>query len=167
MVVTRLTQIGQMMCQHLCIGELHSPSYCQQILHLLPNLTTDKSSAVSCSLVRPIETTNKGHQLLKKLGWQDGDGLGQKSSGRKEPVSRTRALYEQCQGTSGKGGVVLCSLPLVRKRFLLSSKGNPNGEVLKRRVAYEVAFSSVLSSVLCSATTALLTLYQLHTLFSH
>jgi hypothetical protein len=29
----------------------------------------------------PIEEDNKGHQLLKRLGWQENSGLGRKENG--------------------------------------------------------------------------------------
>eukprot|EP00049_Salpingoeca_infusionum_P004764 m.83382 g.83382 ORF g.83382 m.83382 type:complete len:320 (+) comp12721_c0_seq7:2069-3028(+) len=39
-----------------------------------------------------IEQDNKGHRLLKRLGWSSGSGLGRAQTGRKEPVTaRMRA----------------------------------------------------------------------------
>lgn len=36
---------------------------------------------------KPIESANKGFQLLKGMGWKDGEGLGKDRQGIQTPVS--------------------------------------------------------------------------------
>jgi len=36
---------------------------------------------------RPISTENVGRQMLEKMGWKEGEGLGREGVGRREPVS--------------------------------------------------------------------------------
>lgn len=36
---------------------------------------------------RPISTENVGRQMLEKMGWKEGEGLGREGAGRREPVS--------------------------------------------------------------------------------
>ena len=36
---------------------------------------------------RPITTENVGRQMLEKMGWKEGEGLGREGAGRREPVS--------------------------------------------------------------------------------
>lgn len=36
---------------------------------------------------RPISTGNVGRQMLEKMGWKEGEGLGREGAGRREPVS--------------------------------------------------------------------------------
>ena len=38
-------------------------------------------------LYRPIKDENKGRQMLEKMGWVEGEGLGKTKTGRTEPVS--------------------------------------------------------------------------------
>lgn len=35
----------------------------------------------------PIDATNKGHQLLHGMGWQEGMGLGSNAQGRTDPIA--------------------------------------------------------------------------------
>ena len=39
------------------------------------------------SYFRPISTDNVGRQMLEKMGWSEGEGLGREGAGRREPVS--------------------------------------------------------------------------------
>ena len=36
---------------------------------------------------RAIPTENKGHKLLAKMGWKEGEGLGKANAGIQQPVS--------------------------------------------------------------------------------
>ncbi|XP_020624844.1 angiogenic factor with G patch and FHA domains 1-like [Orbicella faveolata] len=38
------------------------------------------------SVHRPISTENVGRQMLEKMGWKEGEGLGREGAGRREPV---------------------------------------------------------------------------------
>ena len=38
------------------------------------------------SYFRPISTDNVGRQMLEKMGWSEGEGLGREGAGRREPV---------------------------------------------------------------------------------
>lgn len=38
------------------------------------------------SVHRPISTANVGRQMLEKMGWNEGEGLGREGAGRREPV---------------------------------------------------------------------------------
>lgn len=42
---------------------------------------------IPSSVTRPIDSSNKGRQMLEKLGWSTGQGLGKSNSGIVEPVS--------------------------------------------------------------------------------
>ena len=44
-------------------------------------------SNISVNGHRPIATENKGRQMLEKMGWKQGEGLGREGGGQKEPVS--------------------------------------------------------------------------------
>ena len=48
--------------------------------------------AIHVSNFRPIAETNKGHKLLAKMGWKEGQGLGRDEQGLSEPVSEDQAL---------------------------------------------------------------------------
>ena len=39
------------------------------------------------SIVKSISTENKGHQMMQKMGWKVGEGLGKESSGIREPIN--------------------------------------------------------------------------------
>ena len=39
------------------------------------------------SIVKSISTENKGHQMMQKMGWKVGQGLGKESSGIREPIN--------------------------------------------------------------------------------
>lgn len=42
---------------------------------------------VNLFVFRPISTGNVGRQMLEKMGWKEGEGLGREGAGRREPVS--------------------------------------------------------------------------------
>ena len=41
---------------------------------------------VALSNLSPIDTENKGRQMLEKMGWKEGQGLGRDGGGLREPV---------------------------------------------------------------------------------
>lgn len=47
---------------------------------------------------RPIDSSNKGRQLLEKLGWSSGQGLGKSNAGIIEPVRANALVFEQPSG---------------------------------------------------------------------
>ncbi|XP_065184242.1 angiogenic factor with G patch and FHA domains 1-like isoform X1 [Sycon ciliatum] len=57
------------------------------------------SGVKSSSVDQPIGNDNKGRRLLEKLGWQDGDGLGQRQDGMAAPIS----VQGQARSRSGIG----------------------------------------------------------------
>jgi len=42
---------------------------------------------INFNLFRPIDSSNKGRQMLEKLGWTTGQGLGRSNTGIVEPVN--------------------------------------------------------------------------------
>jgi G-patch domain len=57
-----------------------------------PTIATERgreSLAREFQRAEPIDTRNRGHQLLSRLGWKEGDGLGAQLSGRKDPIRPT------------------------------------------------------------------------------
>ena len=38
------------------------------------------------TVIAPLNSSNKGHMLLTKLGWSSGTGLGRECQGRKDPL---------------------------------------------------------------------------------
>ena len=42
---------------------------------------------ILCCMYRPISDSNVGHQLLSRMGWEEGTGLGRTGQGQTEPVS--------------------------------------------------------------------------------
>lgn len=62
------------------------------------NAKVAPGSVVGCKAA-PIEETNVGNQMLRKLGWSPGQGLGSEKAGRTEPVS---AVYRG--NRAGLGG---------------------------------------------------------------
>ena len=38
------------------------------------------------AVTAPLNSSNKGHMLLTKLGWSSGTGLGRKCQGRRDPL---------------------------------------------------------------------------------
>ena len=45
------------------------------------------SRCIHVIVFRAISTENKGHKLLAKMGWKEGEGLGKSQQGLAEPVS--------------------------------------------------------------------------------
>eukprot|EP01134_Creolimax_fragrantissima_P002847 CFRG2847T1 len=52
----------------------------------------DLDNTEQSSMDKPIPETNVGYKLLLKMGWKDGNGLGLKGDGRKEPVRLNEKL---------------------------------------------------------------------------
>lgn len=52
---------------------------------------------------RPISAENVGRQMLEKMGWSEGEGLGREGAGRREPVSESN-VYANLR-TCAKRGV--------------------------------------------------------------
>ena len=61
---------------------------------------------------RPISTANVGRQMLKKMGWNEGEGLGREGAGRREPVRME--LFVEMDGnkfsTENRGMIGLLSI---------------------------------------------------------
>lgn len=51
-----------------------------------PLMSEPMSTTQASSLQRPIESSNLGHQLLSKMGWEEGRGLGRDGKGPTEPM---------------------------------------------------------------------------------
>jgi len=56
-----------------------------------------KKAKISTSVEMPIAADNKGAQLLKRMGWREGEGLGAESEGIVEPV--------KASGRKGRSGI--------------------------------------------------------------
>ncbi|CAF1304003.1 unnamed protein product [Rotaria magnacalcarata] len=57
-------------------NDIHSDIYSERIVESLKNN----------NFVTPINSTNVGHQLLEKIGWTPGNGLGLNQNGIKTPI---------------------------------------------------------------------------------
>ncbi|KAI8793156.1 angiogenic factor with G patch and FHA domains 1 [Biomphalaria glabrata] len=58
------------------------------------------------SVQSPISTENKGHKLLAKMGWKEGEGLGKSNSGIAEPIY-VEMRVNQSAGLGSSSGVTL------------------------------------------------------------
>ena len=75
------------------VSETTPPIDSSSVLRLVKWLPTwcDSLLCYSCFCVlRPIQDSNIGHQLLSRMGWKDGQGLGRYEQGQIEPVSGIR-----------------------------------------------------------------------------
>eukprot|EP00051_Salpingoeca_urceolata_P014807 m.188759 g.188759 ORF g.188759 m.188759 type:complete len:533 (-) comp18194_c1_seq3:33-1631(-) len=52
-----------------------------------PEFDRSHHSLPPASVHRPLDRTNKGHSMLKAMGWSEGSGLGREQKGTSEPVS--------------------------------------------------------------------------------
>ena len=55
---------------------------------------------------RPISESNIGSQMLRRMGWEEGKGLGRLAQGVREPVSGEGMWGEEREGR--KEGEVCC-----------------------------------------------------------
>ncbi|XP_005109522.2 angiogenic factor with G patch and FHA domains 1 [Aplysia californica] len=58
------------------------------------------------SVHSPITATNKGHKLLSKMGWKEGEGLGRDNAGISEPIN-VELRVNQSAGLGSSQGVSL------------------------------------------------------------
>ncbi|RUS78445.1 hypothetical protein EGW08_013791, partial [Elysia chlorotica] len=71
----------------------NSSDYCdkaflrRKYIGSLPPEIRDVTREMPASTQRPIAASNKGHKLLSKMGWKEGQGLGKTSSGIATPVT--------------------------------------------------------------------------------
>ncbi|BFY97792.1 hypothetical protein BsWGS_00831 [Bradybaena similaris] len=65
-----------------------------------------KNNAQPVSVHSPISSLNKGHKLLAKMGWKEGEGLGKTSSGIAEPIT-VEMRINQNAGLGASTGVSL------------------------------------------------------------
>lgn len=69
------------------------------------------------SVHRPISTGNVGRQMLEKMGWKEGEGLGREGDGRREPV-----IVEVRDNLRGLGTGVKRSIDDVDRKSHIRSK---------------------------------------------
>eukprot|EP00891_Asterochloris_glomerata_P001893 jgi/Astpho2/1893/Aster-x0508 len=75
-----LTQQGQRQVQQLLACSFSAQSEKQEA-HIVQQQTQNGAAAIA-----PLNSSNKGHMLLTKLGWSSGTGLGRKCQGRQDPL---------------------------------------------------------------------------------
>jgi len=77
-----------------------------------------------------IDETNKGHQLLKKLGWEEGTGLGAKRTGIANPIQATQRDPTAGLGAETEDLTVVKPgddvYTVYKKRMALSYRFRPN-----------------------------------------
>ncbi|XP_067667160.1 angiogenic factor with G patch and FHA domains 1-like isoform X2 [Haliotis asinina] len=69
---------------------IHNPAYEDKASLRRQTVGTDNPHAqdeAPASVMQPISTQNKGHKLLAKMGWKEGQGLGKDNSGMSEPIN--------------------------------------------------------------------------------
>ena len=57
------------------------------------------ASAAVAAVSRPLDTANKGGQMLRSMGWQDGTGLGANAQGDVLPISLSTQRGRQGLGS--------------------------------------------------------------------
>ncbi|XP_046559012.1 angiogenic factor with G patch and FHA domains 1-like isoform X2 [Haliotis rubra] len=69
---------------------IHNPAYEDKAASRRQTVGSDNPHAPDegpASVMQPISTQNKGHKLLAKMGWKEGQGLGKDNTGIAEPIN--------------------------------------------------------------------------------
>ena len=83
-----------------------------------------------------IGADNRGHQMLQRMGWQEGQGLGQpQSSGMTEPISAHKQQFRNQGVGSGKQNEVNPDddpFEQYKKKMMVAYRYRPNPMVTKK-----------------------------------
>jgi len=63
-----------------------------------------KTDVETAGVDKPLGEGNVGHQMLRSLGWKEGEGLGRDKGGITEPVRADQALLSGSKSGVGAGG---------------------------------------------------------------
>ncbi|XP_021345956.1 angiogenic factor with G patch and FHA domains 1-like isoform X1 [Mizuhopecten yessoensis] len=89
------------------MGAINNPAYNDKADERRKTVGSDnpyQPDEVPASVHRPISEENKGHKMLKKLGWTEGDSLGKDNEGIRQPISvKFRANKSAGLGSGGAG----------------------------------------------------------------
>ena len=62
---------------------------------------------------QPELVSGIGQEMLQKMGWQQGDGLGKANQGHTNPLSDGLVVHHDRIGMDGEGVCLVLSLPLL------------------------------------------------------
>lgn len=91
-----------------------------------PDLSDYKQFKITCE--------NVGYQMLQKMGWKEGEGLGSEGQGIKNPVNKCVYLFIHCsslQGIVAAAAVMGCVL-WVTELPVQTYSSRPGGVIIRR-----------------------------------
>lgn len=120
------------------IGDFLPPDELQRFMEKWTALREDREPDMSDYREFKLKEDNMGFQMLKKMGWTEGSGLGQDGSGITTPVNQRRTLDTAGVGTSTVAEVQKedNEFDAYRKRMMLAYKFRPNPLNNPRRSYY-------------------------------
>lgn len=120
------------------IGDFLPPDELERFMENWRALKEDREPDLSDYKEFKLKEDNMGFQMLKKMGWTEGSGLGADGAGITAPVGQKRTLE-----TAGVGSVAPANLSkeddefeAYRKRMMLAYKFRPNPLNNPRREYY-------------------------------
>ena len=120
------------------IGDFLPPDELERFMEKWRALKEDREPDMSDYREFKLKEDNMGFQMLKKMGWSEGQGLGSDGGGITAPVSQRRTLDTAGVGTSSQAEVVKedTEFDAYRKRMMLAYKFRPNPLNNPRRAYY-------------------------------
>ena len=106
------------------IGDFLPPDELERFMEKWRALKEDREPDMSDYREFKLKEDNMGFQMLKKMGWSEGQGLGSDGGGITAPVSQRRTLDTAGVGTSSQAEVVKedTEFDAYRKRMMLAYK---------------------------------------------
>ncbi|XP_037076602.1 SURP and G-patch domain-containing protein 1-like [Pollicipes pollicipes] len=120
------------------IGDFLPPDELERFMEKWRALKEDREPDMSDYREFRIKEDNMGFQMLKKMGWTEGSGLGSDGSGITAPISQKRTLDPAGVGASSQADVSKedDEFEAYRKRMMLAYKFRPNPLNNPRRAYY-------------------------------
>ncbi|XP_043217499.1 SURP and G-patch domain-containing protein 1-like isoform X1 [Amphibalanus amphitrite] len=120
------------------IGDFLPPDELERFMEKWRALKEDREPDMSDYREFKLKEDNMGFQMLKKMGWSEGQGLGSDGAGITAPVSQRRTLDTAGVGTSTEADVTKedTEFDAYRKRMMLAYKFRPNPLNNPRRAYY-------------------------------